>query len=279
MDLMPIVLLSALPILIISVSIFRTKRSVRNLSLRLSSSVSSHFRKVDFNELESLPSPVARYFRTVLKNNQKMIGHVSFQQIGQLRTNLDSSSWMNFKAEQRIYPLAKGSLWNAKIKIWGPIYIQVLDSYSQAVGAGKVLLQSLLPIAQDRDKPELNSGALHRYLAEAVWCPTALLPESGVMWSPLDENRALASLQDRGVSVSLEFHFDEMGEISGIYTPGRWGSFNGGYKQVAWEGHFSDYCEVHGIRVPTKGEVGWYENGELKIVWKGEILPTSYLFS
>lgn len=266
-------------VLFIIIGFFRSKRLVKNLIFELGSYKLSQPNTVDFQKLETLPQPVARYFRTVLQNNQKIVTQASFRQIGRLRTSLQTSSWMNFEAEQRIFPLAKGFLWNAKIKIWGHLFIQVLDSYVHAVGAGKVLIQSALPIAQDQDKPELNSGALHRYLAEAVWCPTALLPECGVLWSPLDKNRALASLHDQDVSVSLEFHFNEAGEISGIYTPGRWGSFNGGYKQVAWEGHFSDYCEVHGIRVPTKGEVGWYENGELKLVWQGEILPTSFSFS
>jgi hypothetical protein len=55
-----------------------------------------------------------------------------------------------------------------------------------------------------------------RYLAEAVWLPTALLPVNGVRWSPIDENRALATLQgDDDVSVSLEFRF-ENNDVVGV---------------------------------------------------------------
>ncbi|WP_425532220.1 DUF6920 family protein [Aromatoleum anaerobium] len=47
------------------------------------------------------------------------------------------------------------------------------------VGSGQAQLLSAVTVASDRDKPELNSGSLHRYLAEAVWYPTALLPSAG----------------------------------------------------------------------------------------------------
>ncbi|GEM_PF-6980517 len=78
-----------------------------------------------------IQKPLARYFRTVLQNNQKNIGRVSFQQIGKLRTSTKSTNWMFFKAEQQIFPAAKSFLWNAKVKIWSFLYIQVLDSYAR----------------------------------------------------------------------------------------------------------------------------------------------------
>jgi hypothetical protein len=58
--------------------------------------------------------------------------------------------------------------------------------------------------------------------------------------------KALATLTNDRVSVSLEFRFGASGEVTGIYTPARWGTFAGGYKQVPWEGHFRDYRERDG---------------------------------
>jgi hypothetical protein len=117
----------------------------------------------------------------------------------------------------------------------------------------------------------MNSGSLHRYLAEAVWYPTALLPGPKLKWTEIDATRALATLTDHGVTVSLEFRFAGTGEVTGIYTPGRWGTFPGGYRQVPWEGHFRDYRERDGIVVPAEGDVGWYIDGEWRAVWKGTV--------
>jgi len=118
---------------------------------------------------------------------------------------------------------------------------------------------------------EMNSGSLHRFLAEAVWYPTALLPSAHLRWEPIDEARALATLTRDGISVSLEFRFSQDNEVVGIYSPGRWGLFDGGYKRVAWEGKFADYVKHDGVLVPTRGEVGWYTDGEWRSVWRGTV--------
>ena len=60
-------------------------------------------------------------------------------------------------------------------------------------------------------------------------------------------------------------------EVVGIYSPGRWGLFDGGYKRVAWEGKFADYVKHDGVLVPTRGEVGWHTHGEWRSVWRGTV--------
>jgi hypothetical protein len=66
------------------------------------------------------------------------------------------------------------------------------------------------------------------------------------------------------------------GEVTGIFTPGRWGSFDGRYAQLAWEGHFADCERRNGILIPRYGEVGWYRDGKLSLVWKGLIDQVSF---
>jgi hypothetical protein len=173
-------------------------------------------------------------------------------------------------------PAAPGFVWNAKVVMPLATHVRVLDSYSTGTGSGRVSLLSAFAVASDSGAPELNSGALHRYLAEAVWYPTALLPQSGILWTQINDRAALATLTDRGTPVSLEFRFNEIGEVTGIYSPGRFGSFNGGYKQVPWEGHFRNYEVRSGVCVPTYGEVGWYGAGVWQAVWKGNLVDVQY---
>lgn len=92
----------------------------------------------------------------------------------------------------------------------------------RGAGSGKVRLQSATTVASDRNEPELKAGALHRYLAEAVWYPTALLPGAGVQKSPIDDARAVATLTDGGNTVSLELRFNEAGEALVVHTLGHW---------------------------------------------------------
>ena len=70
--------------------------------------------------------------------------------------------------------------------------------------------------------------------------------------------------------------FSAAGEVTGIYTPARWGRFGGRYAQAAWEGHFADYRETAGMRIPMSGEVGWYSDGAWQCVWKGKLTEVVY---
>lgn len=233
---------------------------------------------VDFAVLSDLPPPVARYFRHVLTEGQRVIKVVELRQSGVLRTDPATESWLRFTANQLVVPPSSGFMWNAKVELPLAMHVRVLDSYIEGVGSGRVSLLSAYAVAEEAGVPELNSGALHRYLAEAVWFPTALLPQSGVVWSPIDDYSALATLTDSGTTVSLEFRFNEIGEVTAIYSAGRYGQFDGEYRQVPWQGHFKNYGAQAGMRVPGYGEVGWYKDGALQLVWKGDLLHAQYEF-
>ena len=224
----------------------------------------------DIARQQSLPPPVQRYFRTVFVQDPPAFRSARFTQEGVLRTSIGSRRWQRFTAVQRVSIEVPGFAWLARVRVMPWAHLRVRDSYQQGVGAGEVRF-SFLRVAHEAGSAQLNSGALHRYLAEAVWYPMALLPRDGLSWTALDETKALATLSDHGVTVDLEFRFGHSGLVSGIYSPGRWGRIAGGFRQIAWEGHFSDYFEQDGVRIPRYGEVGWYDAEEWQPVWKGTI--------
>jgi hypothetical protein len=222
-------------------------------------------------QLDNLPAPVARYLRLALPAT-KHIQEVRIRQTGTLRTDVSSERWMSFEAEHIVVPPATGFVWNARVKVAPLIDVRVRDALIEGTGTGQVSLLSAFTVSADADTPEMNSGSLHRYLAEAVWYPTALLPNPPLRWTEIDATRSLATLTNHGVTVSLEFRFAETGEVTGIYTPGRWGTFGGGYEQRPWEGHFRNYDRRNGFWVPIEGDVGWYVDDEWHAVWKGTVL-------
>jgi hypothetical protein len=221
-------------------------------------------------QLDDLPAPVARYLRLALPTT-KHIQEVRIRQSGTLRTDVSSERWMSFEAEHIVVPPAIGFVWNARVRVAPLMHVRVRDALIDSRGSGQVSLLSAFTVSADADTPEMNAGSLHRYLAEAVWYPTALLPSATLRWTEIDATRSLATLMSHGVTVSLEFRFAETGEVTGVYTPARWGTFPGGYRQVPWEGHFRDYRNRDGIFVPTEGDVGWYVNKDWHAVWKGSI--------
>jgi hypothetical protein len=188
---------------------------------------------VDFASFSELPPPVARYFRHVLKDGQKLIRMAKMHQSGMLRTSTTTETWSSFMASHLVVPPATGFIWNAKVEMPLAAHVRVLESYIACIGTGRVNLLSAFAVASDAGAPELNAGALHRYLAEAVWYPTALLPQSGLVWVPIDDRAAMATLTDRDTTVSLEFRFNDAGEVTAIYSPGRFSRFDGGHADKA----------------------------------------------
>ncbi len=235
--------------------------------------------QVNLNDLIGLPAPVARYFTRVLQQEQPIIQLARFTQVGTLRTDAKGDRWLKFEARQIVVPPAIGFLWDARVAMAPLLHVRVRDALIAGKGSGQVGLLSAFTVAAAGGSLEMNSGVLHRYLAEAVWYPTALLPSANLRWSAIDDNTALATLTDNGVTVSLEFRFSTVGEVVSIYTPARWGTFDGGYKQAPWEGHFRNYVNRDGILVPSEGEVGWYLKDEWRSVWKGTITEAKYEFA
>lgn len=227
---------------------------------------------------KDLPGPVSRYLALVLANDQRPIRVVHMAQRGRLRTDLHRNRWMSFRATHVARPIEKSFSWDARVRLLPLVHLRVRDAYVNGMGSGRVQLMSALTIASDSSKPELNSGALHRYLAEAVWYPTALLPSAGVQWRAIDDRKALATVTDLETTVSLEFRFSAAGEVVAVHTPRRWMRSGKGYEQRPWEGHFGAYRRHEGMLVPFYGEVGWHTGRRLEIVWKAGITSLEYQF-
>jgi hypothetical protein len=221
-------------------------------------------------DLDELPAPVRRYLLRALPRDQE-IREVHIRQTGQLRTDSSATRWMSFEAEHTVVPPATGYLWNARVKVAPLLHLHVRDALVNGQATGRIGLLSVFTLASDENTPALHSGSLHRYLAEAVWYPSALLPHAALQWTPIDETRALATLADGDIFVSLEFRFAESGEVTGVYTPGRWEKVAAGYRQRPWEGHFWRYAERAGILVPLEADVGWYVEGQWRAVWAARL--------
>jgi hypothetical protein len=68
------------------------------------------------SELESLPAPVARYFRRVLSDGRKVVARVRIAWQGEFNTGRPGKDrWCPFTATQVYAPAAPGYVWSARI--------------------------------------------------------------------------------------------------------------------------------------------------------------------
>lgn len=235
-------------------------------------------RVVNFKDFKVLPEPVAKYFRLVLKDGQPFINSARMVHSGRFNLNGKENGWSSFKSTQHYSTNPPGFVWDATITMAPLINVWVRDAYVQGQGSIQAKVLSVVSVADEHGKPELNAGSLMRYLAEAVWFPTALLPSEGVKWKAIDKNTALATLSDGETTVSLEFRFNDKGEITGVYSHERFRDVKGKYELAAWSGEFWNFQERSGMLIPLEGKVEWQlPTGNLPY-WKGHVTEVEYDF-
>jgi len=129
---------------------------------------------VSATTIEGLPAPVRRSFRAVLREGQPL---VRCMQLSQHRDSLlrpASNGWRPFTATQDVATPPPGFVWDADIRMAPGLVVPVRDALVDGTGSMLASLMGVVPLAAVEATPGIPAGVLHRYLAEAVWCPAAL---------------------------------------------------------------------------------------------------------
>jgi len=230
----------------------------------------------ELERVSDLPAPVQRYFQRALRSGQVMVRRARYTQAGGFRAG-GEQSWSALRATQTSVVNAPGFVWDARISmIPGLLDTQVRDSYSGGRAGMTAKILGLVTMVEAKNAPELAQAALQRHLGEAVWFPTALLPSQGVVWSELGPNQARATLMDHGIMASLDFQFNQAGEITGTSTAERFQFRDGKYVAAPWQSTCGEYAERGGMRIPLRAEVAWIENGRAVPYWRGTITSIEY---
>ncbi|WP_211167885.1 DUF6920 family protein [Pseudanabaena yagii] len=234
----------------------------------------------DSKEIEGLPDPAQRFFKTVLQEGQAIITKVEFSQHGQFNMNEMEDKWHKFNATQLVVTQRQGFDWDAKIQMMPFVNVFVHDTYLLGEGHLQASLIGLFTVAKMHNIPELNQGELLRFLAESVWYPTSLLPSQGVIWEAIDQHSSRATLTDGKTTASVVFQFDTEGLITSMRAEARCYRVIGDKLTfMPWVGKFGEYSDHNGMRIPLEGEVGWEHPEGARLYFKGKITKISYEFA
>ncbi len=236
-------------------------------------------RTFDARELEHLPAPVRRYLAIALRPGQPVIESARVATSGEFLLDAEKKRWAPFTASQLVTVDPPGFDWDARIRMLPGLDVFVRDAYREGAGVLRAEGAGLVTVADLPASPDLARGELLRWLAEAPWFPTALLPSQGVRWEALAEDRATATVVDRGVTARVEFRFGPDGLPASIFVPDRPRTVGAAIVPTPWEGTWSAYGRRNGMRVPSAGEVAWLlPEGRLPY-WRGRVRSAVYTFS
>jgi hypothetical protein len=235
--------------------------------------------KFDPAELRDAPAPVQRYFRKVLEEGQHIITSAVIEQSGSINMAQQGERWCSFTARQYVIPARPGFVWNARVAFMRGIPAYVHDAYAAGDGLLKAALFGLIPVTEMKGTRDAAEGELYRFLAEAPWYPTALLPSQGVKWEAADDSSARATLTDGGISVTMLFRFNEENLIESARAEERGREVNGNIVYTPWEGTMKSYETRGEMLIPTEGEVAWILPEGRTPYWRGRLLGTRYEFA
>lgn len=229
-------------------------------------------------ELDDVPPPVARYFRAVLTDGQSLVAAVNLKHTGTFNMGETAERWRTFTSTQRVVIRRPGFVWDASIRMLPGLSVHVHDAYVAGEGILHAAVFGLASVVNLRGTRDMAEGELMRFLAEAAWYPTALLPGRGVQWEAMDDRSARATLQDGDVTVALTFHFGADDLIDAVRAVARGRTVDGVVVPTPWEGRFWNYAVRDGMRIPLDGEVAWVLPEGTKPYWGGHIVESSHEF-
>jgi hypothetical protein len=229
-------------------------------------------------ELDGLPPPVQRFFRSALRDGAPMIAAVTVQHSGTFNmSDSGGEQWKPFTSTQRVVTRRPGFVWDGRVQMLPGLAVHVHDAYVAGEGLLHPAIAGLFTLADLRDSGgDVAQGELMRFFAEAAWYPTALLPSQGVRWHAVDDTSARATLADGSITLTLTFRFAGDGTITSVRAESRGRTVQGKVIPTPWEGVWSNHAERDGMRVPLTGEVAWLTAEGRKPYWRGTITALTY---
>lgn len=256
----------------------RWRRTGRQLRIQMRSEAAGHARPGAYREsdLADLPPPVRSYLRRVLRDGQPLIQAAEIRQRGRLRLSETRRRWLPYTSTQLVTPRPPGFLWEARLAVAPGLAVFVRDGYIAGEGLLQASVLGLATVASCRGRGEIADSELMRYLAEAPWYPTALLPGHPVRWQQTAPAAAQATIANGDTQVSIEFCFGDDGLVRAVRTQARYRAVAGSFVPTPWEGSFFEYAERSGMLVPTRGQVRWIIDGQPFLCWEGELTGITY---
>jgi hypothetical protein len=252
-----------------------TKRLVLRLEGARMPAITSRY---DAHELDSLPAPVKRYFRAVLKDGQPIVSAVTVEHTGTFNLKQSGEQWKPFTSRQRVVTRRPGFVWNARIAMVPGFSVFVHDAYVAGEGILNPAILGLFSLADPVEAGVLAQGEFVRFFAETAWYPTALLPSQGAHWEAVDDRSAKATLADGKVSVTMLVNFNGADLIASVRVEARAAMVGKAVVMTPWEGRMSNYQMRDGMLIPLTCEAAWLRTEGRAPYWRGTISSLIYEF-
>lgn len=236
-------------------------------------------------DLDGLPAPVQRFFRAALADGTCLVAALSLAHRGSFNLAAEGPDrWVPFASTQRVCTRRPGFVWDACMAVMPGLAVRVHDAYVAGEGILHPAVLGLVSLTALRGASPEPGGVAHgefmRFVAEAAWYPTALLPSQGARWTAGDAHSAQVQLDDGAVAVTLLLRFDPAtGLIDTVRAEARGRTVGPRVVMTPWEGRWWNYAEHSGMKLPMSGEVAWVTPVGRRAYWRGQVTALACEFA
>jgi hypothetical protein len=211
--------------------------------------------------LVGLPAPVQRSLQRSGVLGEPVPSLVSLSQRGEI---LLGNRWMPFTATES-YTLTPPSFrWEAVVRFAGVPLAWANDSLTDGRGRMHVRILRLFTVV-DETGPEMNQGAVMRWLNETMWFPHVWTTDI-ISWTPVDDRSAIGSVTVGDLTVEAEFRFDDVGRLIDFHAD-RYRIDNSGSELAPWSTPISGHRRFGDLELPSAGSAVWTgDSGELDYI-------------
>ena len=227
---------------------------------------------VQAEDLQHLPPPVRSWLQASGVVGRNAVHTVRLKQNGQLRTS-PKGAWMPARAEQYFTVGEPAFVWRVRTKMAGFLPIIGRDRYGSGSGHMLIKAAALLSIVDECDE-KIAQGAMLRFLGEIVWFPSAALSPY-LEWELVDAHRSRATMRHKGVVASAVFTFDQQGRVATMDAE-RYLGGGAEAKLTPWSVVFMEWQAIHGVQIPTRGDVRWHPPAGQFSYYRWQIVDVEY---
>jgi len=210
-------------------------------------------RIIEASDLAGLPDPVKRFMEYSQVVGTPYIQKARIKQTGLFKMAPDKP-WMPFTAEQEYDILSASFVWKVDMKMAPFIHITGGDRLENGAGNMRIKLLGFIPVVNAKG-PEIDQGAMTRYLSETIWFPQAFL-DSHITWEAIDSVSAKAIFTIQEKSVEGIFHFDNEGRVT-FFECERYSTEGKEVVLRTWHTPIDEYGEMNGLQLGIRGRAIW----------------------
>jgi hypothetical protein len=210
------------------------------------------------DRLTALPEPVRRYLRSCGWVGQPLPMNAEIEwRESAIRLGVDRP-WMKLRTYQfNSVPEPMRAAY-MRGRILGVVPMEGRDIYQNGRGQMLIRLGRVFTVG-DETGPEMDRSALVTILAEALLVP-GYATQPYIIWTPMDDRSAAATVRHGGVVASGVFHFDRAGDFVRFESDDRYQSTGEDARKVRWSVDVLGHQDQDGLRIVGGLRAIWHED-------------------